>query len=80
VATRVGGIAEIADEPWDQLVAPDDPGALATALESAVRRPRLAAAPARSTSWSASADALMSILAPPAGAVSPSAAHPRAAR
>ena len=64
VASRVGGIEEIADEPWDQLVPPEDPCALATAIQSTLRRPRSAAAPPRSTSWSESADALMALLAP----------------
>ena len=64
VASKVGGIAEIADEGLDQLVAPEDPGALAAAIEAALGQPRPAATEVHSTSWSASADALIAILTP----------------
>jgi teichuronic acid biosynthesis glycosyltransferase TuaC len=64
VASRVGGVEEIADEPWDQLVDPDEPAALAAALESALRSPRTASTDARSLSWSASAEALITAVSP----------------
>ena len=67
VATDVGGVAEIADEPWDRLVPADDPGALATAVESVLRRPTPASTKVRSTSWTSAADALVSLLAPRGG-------------
>ena len=63
VATNVGGIAEIADEACDRLVPPDDPGALAAAIESVLQRPTRAEP--RGASWSSAADALVSLLASP---------------
>jgi glycosyltransferase involved in cell wall biosynthesis len=61
VASKVGGIAEVADELTDRLVPPDDPGALASAIESSI-----AASPVEirtaSRSWEASAQVLTEIL------------------
>jgi len=73
VATRVGGNAEIADEPWDQLVPPEDPAALAAAIEATLRRSRLGATLVPPPTWSAAAEALMSIVLPEGAALSPSA-------
>ncbi|MGE5611474.1 MAG: glycosyltransferase, partial [Bacillota bacterium] len=64
VATRVGGISEIADDPASQLVPPGNADALADAIER-----HLAAWPAathrfRALSWEESADSLLQILSP----------------
>lgn len=37
VASGVGGIPEVADAALDRLVPPDDPGALAAAIEESLR-------------------------------------------
>jgi glycosyltransferase involved in cell wall biosynthesis len=49
VATRVGGIAEIADPVLDRLVAPGDPAALADAIVDALSMPQPAERRALST-------------------------------
>ena len=62
VASRVGGIAEIADARTDRLVPPEDPTALANAIEAFPATPRLAERVPSSMSWKSSAEALISIL------------------
>lgn len=62
VASRVGGIPELADSLVDYLVPPDDPDALAVAMEAALRHPRPMSILGRPASWSASADALVALL------------------
>jgi teichuronic acid biosynthesis glycosyltransferase TuaC len=65
VASRVGGIPEIAQEPWDRLVPPNDPAALANAIASALTTPTVEPRPSTaSMSWADSADALIRILEP----------------
>jgi peptidoglycan/xylan/chitin deacetylase (PgdA/CDA1 family) len=65
VATRVGGIPEIAAEPAKQLVAPGDAGALAEAVSRMLADPGPAALPqSRSTGWQDSARELVRILQP----------------
>jgi glycosyltransferase involved in cell wall biosynthesis/peptidoglycan/xylan/chitin deacetylase (PgdA/CDA1 family) len=65
VASRVGGIPEIADEPANRLVPPGDSAALADALDRGLAE-RGAPGPARSRSggWAASAASLVAILEP----------------
>ncbi len=43
ISTRVGGIAEIFGPTADRLIAPDDPAALAAAMDTALRNPNEAA-------------------------------------
>jgi glycosyltransferase involved in cell wall biosynthesis len=63
VASRVGGIHEIADESCDRLVVPNDPEALADAIEQSLRQPRFPELPrAQPVGWAESADALSAIL------------------
>jgi teichuronic acid biosynthesis glycosyltransferase TuaC len=63
VASRVGGIPEIAVDGLDRLVPPDDPGALAEALTQALaeRGPVLPSS-VRNGSWTESAEALGRLL------------------
>jgi peptidoglycan/xylan/chitin deacetylase (PgdA/CDA1 family) len=63
VASRVGGIAEIMDERTCLLVPPEDPSALADALERAVeRRDTAGTVEMRQGSWDDSAAALEQVL------------------
>jgi teichuronic acid biosynthesis glycosyltransferase TuaC len=63
VASRVGGIPEIAEEPWDHLVPPEDPGALADAIARALTDPaRGGRSRFRPSSWADSAEELVKIL------------------
>lgn len=66
VASRVGGVAEIADDTLDRLVPPDDPDQLATAIAAALaerdRRPERRYQP---LSWAESADALVEFVTRP---------------
>jgi glycosyltransferase involved in cell wall biosynthesis len=69
VASRVGGIAEIAEPDRDRLVAPEDPAALAEAIAASLRE----ASPARPAGnspagWDEAAEALVRILQPLVGA------------
>jgi glycosyltransferase involved in cell wall biosynthesis len=63
VASRVGGIAEIADGTLDRLVPPEDPAALADAIAASLaeraNRPERRYAP---LSWSESADSLIDLI------------------
>jgi teichuronic acid biosynthesis glycosyltransferase TuaC len=65
VASRVGGIPEIAGGPLNRLVPPEDPGALAEAIAGALSgrlgdgRPLI-----RAADWEESAEALVEILRP----------------
>jgi peptidoglycan/xylan/chitin deacetylase (PgdA/CDA1 family) len=65
VASRVGGIAEIAHEPANRLVPPGDPAALADAIEQALAE-REVSRPVtpQSVGWEQSAAALVDILRP----------------
>jgi glycosyltransferase involved in cell wall biosynthesis len=64
VATRVGGVAELSNDPANRLVPPGDAIALATAIEQAIddRRP-LCAAQSNFDDWGTSASTLLSVLA-----------------
>jgi glycosyltransferase involved in cell wall biosynthesis len=65
VASRVGGIPELAHDPANRLVPPDDPEALAEALQQVLRQlPRLTVAPGQFMGWDESAEALMRVLTP----------------
>ena len=76
VASRVGGIPEIAEEGSSRLVAPGDPTALAEAIAHALAewgpssRPR-----SRSTGWAESAETLLRILRPLASTSANMGAH-----
>lgn len=63
LASNVGGVREIAREPWDHLVPPEDPAALAEAIIKMLARgavPRIA--PPRPAGWLESAHALVEVL------------------
>jgi glycosyltransferase involved in cell wall biosynthesis len=63
VASRVGGIPEIAEEPPDRLVPPEDPGALAQAITLSLREGKAAQSLHRhSASWAEAAEGLNRIL------------------
>jgi glycosyltransferase involved in cell wall biosynthesis len=65
VATRVGGIHEIADDPANRLVPPADPAALAEAIEASLAPPsslRLGAAHA--STWADSAQRVVDVMRP----------------
>jgi peptidoglycan/xylan/chitin deacetylase (PgdA/CDA1 family) len=65
VASNVGGIAEIAQEPMGRLIPPDDPAALSDTIELALKRPVGGASEGNTTqSWAASAKALLSVIGP----------------
>jgi peptidoglycan/xylan/chitin deacetylase (PgdA/CDA1 family)/glycosyltransferase involved in cell wall biosynthesis len=65
IASRVGGIPEIADPLWDRLVPPENPKALADSMEAAIRsRPSSLAPLVRVNSWEDSAARLEEILRP----------------
>jgi glycosyltransferase involved in cell wall biosynthesis len=65
VASRVGGIPEIATEPWAHLVPPGDPAALAGAVGAALAASAPDQLPApRSDGWAEAAAALVRILEP----------------
>jgi glycosyltransferase involved in cell wall biosynthesis len=67
VASRVGGISEIAQEPWDQLVPCEDQAALTAAIHRALQQPPSGVRPRfRSPSWEESAETLLSLLVPEA--------------
>ncbi len=74
VASRVGGIAEIADERLDRLVPPENPSALAEAIAlSLAERNKRPERHYRPVSWSESADHLIELVAdrPPASTLQP---------
>jgi glycosyltransferase involved in cell wall biosynthesis len=79
VASHVGGIPELADRPAEQLVAPEDPRALAEAISRAFSGPGLLSTRTRSLSWSESAGALATILGDliAAPAIAPPDGRPR---
>jgi glycosyltransferase involved in cell wall biosynthesis len=63
VASRVGGIPELAVEPWDQLVPAGDPAALAGAIEKGLSRRDAIPCPQDSApGWADSANSLAAIL------------------
>jgi glycosyltransferase involved in cell wall biosynthesis len=65
VASRVGGIPEIARESIDRLVAPEDPAALAAGLAAALRESGTPAAAAAGTAgWAEATEELLRILNP----------------
>jgi glycosyltransferase involved in cell wall biosynthesis len=65
VASRVGGIPEMATESYDRLVPPNDPAALADAIAAALSDPvRTPPAAARVASWAEQADELVRLLRP----------------
>jgi teichuronic acid biosynthesis glycosyltransferase TuaC len=65
VASRVGGIPEIADEPANRLVPPGDPLALSEALEQTLAEPSaLGAVRPRSGGWAEAAASLVKIVEP----------------
>jgi teichuronic acid biosynthesis glycosyltransferase TuaC len=63
VASRVGGIPEIAHDPANQLILPDDPHALAEAIARGLMTPP-AARPTKfqSGGWDESAESLLRLL------------------
>jgi teichuronic acid biosynthesis glycosyltransferase TuaC len=66
VASRVGGVAEIADDSLDELVPPECPGALAGAIGRTLATPRRQRS-ARIESWDEAADRLVEALRAPRG-------------
>jgi peptidoglycan/xylan/chitin deacetylase (PgdA/CDA1 family)/glycosyltransferase involved in cell wall biosynthesis len=62
VASRVGGIPEIAEEPWGRLVPPEQPEALAASIAQALTEGTTA--PSRSCGWDESAEALVDVFGP----------------
>lgn len=64
VATRVGGIHEIADPAMDRLVPPEDPAALAAAITEALWAPRPPTREGRGPTWAASAERLVEVMRP----------------
>jgi glycosyltransferase involved in cell wall biosynthesis len=64
VASRVGGIPEIATEPCLRLVPPGDAAALADAIAASLAARGESAPTTCSTSWTESAEALVRILKP----------------
>jgi len=65
VASRVGGIPDIAEVPAHRLVSPDDPGALADAIAVTLgEQTKPDRAKLEPKTWSESADALIEILRP----------------
>jgi glycosyltransferase involved in cell wall biosynthesis len=62
IATAVGGIDELIDDPW-RLTPPGDAGALAEAMARAMKTPSPLPA-ARMPSWAESAEQLLGILRP----------------
>ena len=63
VASRVGGIAEIAHDPANELVIPDDPQALAEAIARGLVTPPAAKPPMfQSCGWGESAESLLRLL------------------
>jgi peptidoglycan/xylan/chitin deacetylase (PgdA/CDA1 family)/glycosyltransferase involved in cell wall biosynthesis len=65
VASRVGGIHEIANPRWDRLVSPESPKALADAIQAAIQdRPSSQAPFVKVTSWEDSASRVEEILLP----------------
>jgi glycosyltransferase involved in cell wall biosynthesis len=64
VATRVGGIPELAEGAANRLVPPGDPAALADALAEAVAGPRRPAPPSPSARWGESAEGLLDVVRP----------------
>lgn len=66
VATRVGGVEEIAEGTSNRLVAPEDPAALASAITASLRERRsegaAAEVPAGILSWKASTERLLAVL------------------
>jgi glycosyltransferase involved in cell wall biosynthesis len=65
VASRVGGIPELAVGPANRLVPPADPATLAEALSEALATPRIPSIQLfQSPSWAESADRLMDVLRP----------------
>ncbi len=63
VASRVGGIPEIADESSCRLVPPDEPAALADAIADVLARPRSEpVVPDSLPTWNDAADSLMQIV------------------
>jgi teichuronic acid biosynthesis glycosyltransferase TuaC len=63
VASRVGGIPEIADESTCRLVPPDDPAALADAIADVIAQPRSESLLSHSLpSWNEASDSLIRII------------------
>ncbi len=62
VASRVGGIPEIAQDPANQLIPPDDPQALANAIAQELMEVHRIRPQFRPMGWNASADSLASVL------------------
>lgn len=74
VATRVGGIAEVAEPDRDRLVAPEDPEALAGAIAASLREGRPARAGGKlAAGWDEAAEAITRVLRPLVGNVRSSA-------
>jgi glycosyltransferase involved in cell wall biosynthesis len=61
VASQVGGIPEIAEAGYDQLVPPDDPSALANVIADALKEERSAPS-AKNISWIESGEELVRVL------------------
>jgi len=64
VASRVGGIHEIADDKIDRLVPPEDPKALAEAIASSLRMPQPVERAPRGDTWADSAASLVEVIKP----------------
>jgi glycosyltransferase involved in cell wall biosynthesis len=62
VASRVGGIPEIAEEPANLLVPPNNPQSLAEAIRQKLTQADCAKREFRSTSWGDSADSLVHVI------------------
>jgi glycosyltransferase involved in cell wall biosynthesis len=75
VATRVGGVAEIAEGATNRLVAAEDPGALSDGIAGALAEPRSRLTPNGLLTWQQSAQQILDVLLPAGGV--PAAARPR---